>query len=113
MVVNARLVFKSKPIHRKQLLPYQEFLVGLIYDVKEVIAGEYVDQQILVMHPAYVGLRKQSLNRYRIGRTYKLELRELEGSIWNTVKSKDDSGRIDLQPYIRIQDERRYPANAR
>lgn len=113
LVVNARLVSKSKPISKKQLLPYQEFLVGHIYDVKEVIAGQYSDQQILVMHPAYIGLHKQSLYRYHIGRTYKLELRELEGSIWNTVKSKDDSGRIDLQPYIRIQDEARYPANAR
>jgi hypothetical protein len=113
LVVNARLVFKSKPIHRKQLLPYQEFLVGLIYDVKEVIAGEYSDKQVLVMHPAYIGLRRQPLSKYHVGRTYKLELRELEGSIWNTVKSKDDSGRIDLQPYIRIQDEARYPENAR
>ena len=113
LVVNARLVFKSKPIQRKQLLPYQEFLVGLVYDVKEVIAGEYSDKQILVMHPAYIGLHKQSLFKYHVGRTYKLELRELEGSIWNTVKSKDDSGRLDLQPYIRVQDEARYPENAR
>ncbi len=113
LVVRARLAFKSKSIHRSQLLPYQEFLVGFIYDVKEVIAGEYSDRQILVMHPAYIGLRRQSLHRYHVGRTYKLELRELEGSIWNTVKSKDDSGRIDLQPYIRIQDEARYPENAR
>ncbi|MEP7014061.1 MAG: hypothetical protein ABI925_01340 [Verrucomicrobiota bacterium] len=113
LVVNARLAFKSKPIHRRELLPYHEFLVGLIYDVKEVIAGEYEDKQILVMHPAYIGLHKQSLFRYHVGRSYKLELRELEGSIWNTVKSKDDSGRIDLQPYIRFEDEARYPDNAR
>ena len=112
LVVNARLVFKSKPIHRRQLLPYQEFMVGLIYDVKEVLAGEYEEKQILVMHPAYIGLRRQSLSKYHLGRTYQLQLRELEDSIWNTVKSKDDSGRIDLQPYIRIQDEARYPESA-
>jgi hypothetical protein len=112
LVVNARLVFKSKPIHRRQLLPYQEFMIGLIYDVKEVLAGEYQEKQILVMHPAYIGLRRQSLSKYHLGRTYQLQLRELEDSIWNTVKSKDDSGRIDLQPYIRIQDEARYPESA-
>ena len=29
-----------------------------------------------------------------------------------TVKSKDDSGSINLQPYIRIQDEPRHPEHA-
>lgn len=113
LVVSAKLVSKSKPIYRRQLLPYQEFLVGFVYDVKEVLEGEYAEKQILVMHPAYIGLRRQSLSKYHVGRSYQLQLRELEGSIWSTVKSKDDSGRIDLQPYIRIQDEARYPENAR
>jgi hypothetical protein len=78
-----------------------------------VIEGEYTEKQILVMHPAYIGLRHQSLGRYHVGESYDLKLRELEGSLWSTVKSKDDSGRIDLQPYIRIQDEARYPETAR
>jgi|SRR5215472_5056836 len=113
LIVNAKLVSKTKPIRREELLPYQEFLVGFVYDVKEVIAGEYGEKQILVMHPAYIRLHPQSLGRFRVGRTYELQLRELEGSIWSTVKSKDDSGRIDLEPYIRIQDEARYPESAR
>jgi hypothetical protein len=29
------------------------------------------------------------------------------------VKSKDDSGLINLQPYIRVQDEIRHPDHAR
>jgi hypothetical protein len=37
----------------------------------------------------------------------------LDGSIWSTIKSKDDSGRIELEPYIRVQDEARYPKSAR
>ena len=113
LIVNAKLVYKTKPIRLQQLLPYQEFLVGLLYDVEEVVAGNYEDKQILVMHPAYIGLRRQSLWKFHIGRTYELQLRELDGSIWSTVRSKDDSGRIDLQPYIRIQDETRYPESAR
>jgi hypothetical protein len=113
LIVKGKLVSKTKPIQRKELLPYQEFLVGFIYDVEEVIAGEYGEKQILVMHPAYIGLQPQSLGKFRIGRTYELQLRTLEGSIWSTVKSKDDSGRIDLEPYIRIQDEARYPQSAR
>ena len=113
LIVKAKLVSKTEPIRREQLLPYQEFLVGFVYDVEEVIAGEYGEKQILVMHPAYIGLRRQSLGKFHIGRSYELQLRGLDGSIWSTVKSKDDSGRIDLEPYIRIQDEARYPKSAR
>jgi hypothetical protein len=113
LIVKAKLVSKTEPIRREQLLPYQEFLVGFVYEVEQVIAGNYQEKQILVMHPAYIGLRRQSLGKFHIGRTYELQLRELEGSIWSTAKSKDDSGRFDLEPYIRIQDEARYPQSAR
>jgi hypothetical protein len=113
LVVKAKLVSKTTPIRKEELMPYQEFLVGFVYDVEKVIAGEYGEKQILVMHPAYIGLQPQSLGKFRIGRTYDLQLRTLDGSIWSTVKSKEDSGRIELEPYIRIQDEARYPKSAR
>jgi hypothetical protein len=113
LVVKAKLVSKTTPIRREELMPYQEFLVGFVYDVEEVIAGEYGEKQILVMHPAYIGLQPQSLGKFRIGRSYELQLRTLDGSIWSTIKSKDDSGRIELEPYIRVQDEARYPKSAR
>ena len=113
LIVKAKLISKTKPIPREQLMPYQEFLVGFVYDVEKVIAGDYGEKQILVMHPAYIGLHRQSLGKFHIGRSYELQLRGLDGSIWSTVKSKDYSGRIDLEPYIRIQDEARYPKSAR
>jgi hypothetical protein len=113
LIVKAKLVSKTKPIQKEELLPYQEFLVGFVYDVEEVIAGEYREKQILVMHPAYIGLQSQSLGKFRIGRSYELQLRGLDGSLWSTVKSKDDSGRIELEPYIRVQDEARYPKSGR
>jgi hypothetical protein len=113
LVVKAKLVSKTKPIQKEELLPYQEFLVGFVYDVEEVIAGQYGEKQILVMHPAYIGLKPQSLEKFRVGKTYDLQLRPLDGSLWSTIKSKDDSGRIDLEPYIRVQDEARYPKTAR
>jgi hypothetical protein len=113
LIVKAKLVSKTKPIRREELLPYQEFLVGFVYDVEDLIAGEYGEKQILVMHPAYIGLQSQSLGKFRIGRTYELQLRTLDGSLWSTVKSKDDSGRIDLEPYIRVQDEARYSKSGR
>jgi hypothetical protein len=111
--VRAKLISKTKAMPVQELLPYQEFLVGYLYEVEEVIAGEYAEKQILVMHPAYIKLQEQRLGRWRVGRTYRLQLHELENTIWKTVKSKDDSGLINLQPYIRVQDERRHPDHAR
>jgi len=89
-------------------MPYQESLVGFVYDVKKIVAGQYTAKQILVMHPAHIHLAKQSLRKYRVGRTYKLQVRPLEGTAWGTVKRKDDSALIDLEPYIRVEDENKY-----
>src|SRR5437588_73145 len=111
--VKARLVAKTQPVPVEEFLPYQEFLVGYVYDVTQVISGEYSEKQILVMHPAYIKLEEQRLGRWRIGRTYRLQLHELENTVWKTVKSKDDSGLISLQPYIRVQDEMKHPDHAR
>jgi hypothetical protein len=113
LVVKAKLVSKTNPIKKEELLPYQEFLVGFVYDVEKVTAGEYGEKQILVMHPAYIGLQPQSLGKFQVGKSYELQLRSLDGSIWSTIKSKDDSGRIELEPYIRVQDEARYPKSGR
>jgi hypothetical protein len=111
--VKAKLIAKTEPVPVNEFLPYQEFLVGQLYEVTRVIAGEYSETQILVMHPAYIKLKEQRLGRWKIGRTYKLQLHELENTVWKTVKSKDDSGLINLQPYIRVQDEMRHPDHAR
>jgi hypothetical protein len=113
LVVKAKLVSKTNSIKKEELLPYQEFLVGFVYDVEKVTAGAYGEKQILVMHPAYIGLQSQSLDKFRIGKSYELQLRPMDGSLWSTIKSKDDSGRIELEPYIRVQDEARYPKSGR
>ena len=113
LLVKAKLIAKTQPVPVNEFLPYQEFLVGHLYEVTRVIAGEYSERQILVMHPAYIKLKEQRLGRWKIGRTYKLQLHELENTVWKTVKSKDDSGLINLQPYIRVQDEMRHPDHGR
>jgi hypothetical protein len=108
--VSGTLEFKSQPLRIDQLVPYQESLVAYIYGVREVLKGEYKEKQILVMHPAHIGLKIQPLEKYEIGKTYELHLHELENTVWNTIKSQDDSGRIDLIPYIQVEDELRFPA---
>jgi hypothetical protein len=108
--VSGTLVFKSKPLRVEQLLPYQESLVAYIYDVRNILEGDYKEKQILVMHPAHIGLAIQPLDKYEVGKSYELHLRELDGTLWATVKSQDDSSRIDLVPYIQVEDEAKFPA---
>lgn len=113
LVVTAKLVAKSTPMPLQTLLPYQESLVTYLYDVKKVAGGQYAEKQILITHPAYIALRPQPLEKYKVGKTYKLRVHPLRNSLWNTAKGKDDSGLINLEPYIAIDDERKYPATAR
>ena len=113
LAIKAKLSFKSPPIPIKELLPYQESLVGFVYDVDQVVAGKYEEKQILVLHPACIGLKPQPLEKYKMGKVYNLRLSELEATPWHTVKSQDQSGRIDLIPYIQVEDEKKYPGNSR
>jgi hypothetical protein len=113
LTVEAKLVFKSEPMPLKELLPYQESLVSFVYDVKKVINGSYTEKQILVMHPSYIALKKQPLDQYRIGKSYKLKLQPVEGSLWDTAKTRDDSGQVNLQPYIRTDDKGKHPGGRR
>jgi hypothetical protein len=108
IVLHARLAFKSQPMPLEQLLPYQESLVAYVYDVVKVDKGRYSDNRVLVMHPAHIALKEQKL-KYRIGKRYKMRLDRLEGTLWDTAKARDESGQIDLEPYIRADDAKKHP----
>jgi hypothetical protein len=112
VVVTAQLTYKSTPLTSEQIKPYQESLVSFVYTVQSIQHGEYTEKQILVMRPAHIGLQPQPLDRYKVGKSYKLRLHELEGSVWSTIKSKDDSGLIDLIPYIEVDDETKLPSHS-
>jgi hypothetical protein len=109
LLVKARLVFKSEPIPMKELLPYQESLVGYVYEIEKVLKGRYKERQILVMHPAHVALKEQKLNKFKVGKRYKLRLDRMEGSLWDTAKARDESNLIHLQPYMRLDDKAKHP----
>ena len=110
LVVRATLMAKSNPIETDRLLPYQESLVSYLYQVKELVSGEYHDTELIVMHPAHLRLNPQPLWKYRIGRTYTLDLVDFEGSPWEAIKRSEETGRIELSPYIRREDEARFPS---
>jgi len=111
LTVSAVLESKAEPISLDQLKPYQESLVAYVYKIKKVFKGQYSDKEIVVMHPALIELKPQNLKKYVVGKTYTLALRPLEGSPWETVKSSEDSSRLELTPYILISDEERYPSH--
>lgn len=108
LVVRATLAFQSHPMPLQELLPYRESLVAYVYDVEKVLKGRYAEKQILVMLPAHIGGKEQRL-KYRIGKRYKLRLDPMEGTLWDTAKARDESGQINLQPYIRLEDKKKHP----
>ena len=108
LVVRATLAFQSHPMPLQELLPYRESLVAYVYDVEKVLKGRYAEKQILVMLPAHIGGKEQRL-KYRIGKRYKLRLDPMEGTLWDTAKTRDESGQINLQPYLRVEDKKRHP----
>ncbi len=109
LIVKAKLVFKSEPITQEELLPYQESLVAYVYDIEKVVRGNYPERQVLVMHPSFIALKKQKLDKFRIGKNYKLRLHPMDGTLWETAKAKDETNQVDLQPYMRLEDLKRHP----
>ena len=84
-------------------MPYQEFLVGFVYDVEQVIAGEYGEKQILVMHPAYIGLQPQSLGKFRIGQDLRASVAHVRrlGLEYNKIEGRfrpDRAGTLHSRP---------------
>lgn len=110
VVVRARLLSKSEPLTAEKLLPYQESMVSFLYQVEEVLSGHYSDSQIVVMHPAHIRLKPQALDHYKIGSSYKFDLLEFESSPWESIKRSEETGRIELRPFIRKEDEARFPS---
>ncbi len=109
VTVKARLTTKSRPLTKDEILPYQESLVGHVYSIEDVLSGEYQEKEILVMHPAHIRLKDEPLEKYAVGETYKLELVDFEGSVWESTKRSDSTGKLDLLSFIQKEDEARAP----
>ena len=113
LVVKGKLVAKSEPLEVKKLLPYQESMVSYLYEVEQVVSGRYTEREIVVMHPAHIRLKPEPLDNYVIGDTFELELLDFDGSPWESIKRSEETGRLTLRPYIRKEDEARFPSLAR
>jgi hypothetical protein len=113
LTVRARLVTKSEPLAVEKLLPYQESMVAYLYQVEEVLTGEYAEKEIVVMHPAHIRLKAEPLAGYKAGKVFTFNLLDFDGSPWESIKRSEETGRMALRPYIRKEDEARFPSLAR
>ena len=113
IAVDAQLTFKSEPIPTQELLPYKESLVAYVYKVNKVIQGQYKEEKVVVMHPAHIGQKQQNLSKYAIGKNYKLRLCRLADTVWRAEKCRDESSELDLEPYLQVEDEKKYPSPVR
>lgn len=111
--VRARLLAKSRPLPLEKIVPYQESMVGFLYRVEQVLSGAYAEKELLVMHPAHIAQKPEPLEKYAIGEVYPMDLIEFEGSPWEAIKRSEQTGRIELLPFIRKEDEARFPSGIR
>ncbi len=111
--VRGRLLLKSRPLALEKIIPYQESMVGFLYRVEQVVRGAYSQKDLLVMHPAHISQKPESLDKYVVGETYSMDLIEFEGSPWESIKRSEQTGRFELLPFIRKEDEARFPSGSR
>ncbi len=113
LTVLAKLVAKSRPLPLEKIAPYQESMVCFLYRVERVVSGSYPEKDLLVMHPAHIAQKLQPLEKYTLHTVYKLDLIDFEGSPWEAIKRSEETGRIELLPFILKEDETRFPSGGR
>ncbi len=111
--VRVRLLAKSRPLPLEKITPYQESMVSFLYRVEQVLGGVYSEKELLVMHPAHIGQKQEPLEKYAVGEVYRMDLLEFEGSPWEAIKRSEQTGRMELLPFIRKEDEARFPSGGR
>ncbi len=111
--VRVRLLAKSRPLPLEKITPYQESMVGFLYRVEQVFGGAYPEKELLVMHPAHIAQKPEPLEKYTVGEVYSMDLIEFEGSPWEAIKRSEQTGRMELLPFIRKEDEARFPSGGR
>jgi hypothetical protein len=107
--LRAKLVSITACPEVEKVAPYQELLVGYKYSVEEILEGAYSAKELLVMHPAYIGLKTQKIESV-IGTVHTLAVKKLTGaSPWASVRRMEASASLDLDPYILVEDESKHP----
>jgi hypothetical protein len=107
LVVRAMLKSVATPYENREILPYHESMVALVYRVIHVIRGKFQGHQLVVLHPAHIGEKRQPMNRFFTGEISTLRLIPLEKTPWVTLKAKDDPRYVDLDRFITEEDHQK------
>jgi hypothetical protein len=107
LVVRASLKSITTPYENKEILPYHESLVALVYRVHHVVRGTFHGTQLVVLHPAHISERRQSMGGFTIGQIRTLKLIPLDDTPWVTLKAKDDPRFVELDRFVTEEDHRK------
>lgn len=110
LVVRAVLKSVTVPYENREILPYHESMVALVYRVLHVIKGRFEGRQLVVLHPAHIAERRQPMSRFFAGEISTLRLIPLDQTPWVTLKAKDDPRYLDLERFITEEDHRKLSA---
>lgn len=113
LVVRVRLE-KLTPIpDPSSFAPYGDLLVAGLYRVLKVKSGQYTENRIVIVHPAYINHQPQNLSTLKVRRSFEFVLRELTGeSLWATARRQDSVGPFELSHYFLAADEARHPSHS-
>ncbi|MFN6017632.1 MAG: hypothetical protein ACK49N_08635 [Verrucomicrobiota bacterium] len=110
LCLKVRLKTASSIPNRKSFAPYGECMVAYLYEVIEVMSGQYDGKELLIYHPAYIKNVQQDLSRFKKNKDLELSVTELKDeSLWATVTQNDEVGAADHTPYILCEDVNRHP----
>jgi hypothetical protein len=107
LVVRASLKSITTPYENKEILPYHESLVALVYRVHHVVKGTFHGTQLVVLHPAHISERRQPMGGFTIGQVRTLKLIPLDDTPWVTLKAKDDPRFVELDRFVTEEDHRK------
>jgi len=104
LVVRASLRSVTTPYENKEILPYHESMVALVYRVLHVVKGTFHGKYLVVLHPAHISEKRQSMGEFFIGQNRTLRLIPLDATQWVTLKAKDDPRFVELDRFITEED---------
>jgi hypothetical protein len=107
LVVRASLKSITTPYENKEILPYHDSMVALVYRVHRVVKGTFKGTQLVVLHPAHISEKRQPMGRFTIGQVRTLRLIPLDATPWVTLKAKDDPRFVELDRYVTEEDHRK------
>lgn len=109
VTLEVRASLKNAPIpyENKEILPYHESMVALVYRVHRVLKGTFHGSQLVVLHPAHISEKRQPMGSFTVGQVKTLKLIPLDATPWVTLKAKDDPRFVELDRFVTEEDHRK------